>query len=239
MNRLFFINLIFIIHKSGICFGLCGEGLEIPEKCGQHNPNGLGGMVSSLQNRSLYSQYAEFPWMMAVTIERHNKDNSVLVSFQSGGSLIHPKVVLTTAHNIAGIDPKKLVVRGGEWDTQSVNEMCAHVERKVEKAIRHEQFTRNNLQNDIALLILQESFELTPFINTICLPPKGSNFDNQRCLASGWGKDKFGKLGIFQTVLKKIDLRIVPHLKCQDMLRKTRLTDNFILHEDFLCAGNW
>lgn len=216
---------------------LCKDAFfDTPEKCGFHNSKGLGGQVSSMQNSSLYTQYAEFPWMMVVLVERP-VGSSVVPFYQSGGSLIHPKIVMTAAHNIVGIDPLKLVVRGGEWDTQSEKEMCEHVERKVERVINHEQFVRQNLRNDIALLVLTEEFELTPFINTICLPPKGMNFDNRRCLSGGWGKTKFGKAGIHQVFLKKIELPIVPNADCQKKLRMTRLGSDFKLHDGFLCAG--
>jgi Serine protease Clip domain PPAF-2/Trypsin len=133
---------------------ICKDGLKpAPTKCGFRNRNGLGGKINSIQNLTLYSQYAEFPWMTAILVERPFGEKMQSV-YQAGGSLIHPKVVLTTAHNIAGIDPKKLVARAGEWDTQSENEMCRHADQKVKKVIRHENFTRNNLQNDIVSLSL-------------------------------------------------------------------------------------
>lgn len=207
-----------------------------PEKCGWRNPKGLGGELRSEQNHTHYAQYAEFPWMIAL-LEQLNVNGSIVPFFRGGGSLIHPKVVLTTAHNIDGFDFEKLVIRAGEWDTQTENEICLHEERLVERVIKHEQFNRQNLQNDIALLVLKNEFQLTPFINTICLPPKGSNFDNRRCFTSGWGRNKFGREGFYQVFLKKMDLPIVSSSKCQDQLRKTRLGKDFELHEGFLCAG--
>jgi len=46
-----------------------------------------------------------------------------------------------------------------------------------------------------------------------------------------------GKNGVEQHILKKIDMPIVQHDKCLDLLRKTRLGSNYHLHESFLCAG--
>jgi plasma kallikrein len=207
-----------------------------PKQCGYRNAKGLGGELKSLQNRTMYAQFAEFPWMVAV-IEVAVLGNLKLPVHVGGGSLIHPKVVLSAAHKIVKKDPKKLVVRAGEWDTQTENEMVPHQERKVQKVIAHEDFNPGNKQNSILLLILDNAFEMTAFINTICLPPKGMNFDNQRCFTSGWGKDKFGSKGVHQAFLKKIDLPMVEHSKCQEMFRKTRLGSDFILHEGFVCAG--
>ena len=46
-----------------------------------------------------------------------------------------------------------------------------------------------------------------------------------------------GKEGLYQVILKKIDLPIVPRDTCQDRLRKTQLGKYFNLHESFICAG--
>jgi plasma kallikrein len=214
---------------------LCNkEDFKVPTKCGQHNPKGIGGEVRSMQNKTLYAQYAEFPWMIVIMVERPENDTKVL-KYHCGGSLIHPKVVLTTAHNIAGIEPSKFVVRGGEWDTESNGEMCEHQDRKIKTVIRHPEFVRSTLHNDIALLVLHRGFEMTAFVNTICLPPVNTNFDCERCFSAGWGKDKFG--GVYQKFLKKVELPVVPHDECERSLRENALGRNFTLSDDFLCAG--
>ena len=221
---------------------ICGVDsvFHTPEKCGFHNKKGLGGTAESKQGNVIYAQFAEFPWMTAIIVNR-NINGTYIPVYQSGGSLIHPRVVLTTAHNLANINTNRLMVRAGEWDTQTSNEICPHEERKVQKVIIHENFVKanllDNLQNNLALLILNKEFPLSPFINTVCLPPKNANFDNQRCLSSGWGKSKFGRSGLFQVFLKKVELPVVPHAVCQEMFRKTRLGPDFVLNESFLCAG--
>jgi Trypsin len=90
-----------------------------------------------------------------------------------------------------------------------------------------------------ALLILENEFEMSSFINTVCLPPKGFNFDNQRCVSSGWGKDKFGKAGFHQVFLKKVEIPVVSRDTCETLLKRTRLGADFKLNEGFLCAGKY
>jgi secreted trypsin-like serine protease len=93
------------------------------------------------------------------------------------------------------------------------------------------------LKNDIALLFLKEQVILAPHINTACLPYQDMEFNYQRCYASGWGRDKFGKEGQYQVILKNIELPVVEFNECQDRLRTTRLTKFFKLHRSFMCAG--
>lgn len=74
-------------------------------------------------------------------------------------------------------------------------------------------------------------------MNTVCLPPQDYLFDHQICHATGWGKDKFGKDGLFQVIMKRVELPVVPHIECQSKLRETRLGRHFLLDHSFLCAG--
>lgn len=214
---------------------------KLPDKCGFRNLKGLGGTVGTFQDETnpakkdvIYSHYAEFPWMVGIMEILGGHDIVI-----GGGSLIHPKVVLSSAHNTVNSSINNLIVRGGEWDAGTPNEMCKHVDKKVAEIIRHEKFNLAdaNYQNDIALIFLKEAFELTPFINTICLPPPNFNFDRQICVSSGWGKTQFNPDAQIQLVLKKVVLPVVPHADCQTMLRKTLLGVDFKLHNHFLCAG--
>jgi plasma kallikrein len=146
--------------------------------------------------------------------------------------------VLTAAHCVYKKMDSNLRVRAGEWDSQTTDEIFAHEERQVLSIKLHEHFESKNLLNDVALLFLAgEPLALTNAINTVCLPPQNYDSDNQRCLASGWGKTIFGKFGEYSVILKKVELPIVPHAQCQTNMRATRLGASFILHESFLCAG--
>lgn len=97
-------------------------------------------------------------------------------------------------------DGAQLVARVGEWDTQTTNEIYRHQNVKVARVIVHPDFQRGNLHNDFALLILENPVNLGENVDTVCLPNSGFVPLSRECYATGWGKDKFGKLGFVITL---------------------------------------
>ncbi|XP_071543203.1 phenoloxidase-activating factor 2-like [Panulirus ornatus] len=207
---------------------------EYEPKCGRRNLQGVHARILGFQENQ--AQFGEFPWMTAVLREEIVAEKAVNL-YVCGGSLIHPSIVLTAAHCVASHKANILKVRLGEWDTQRTYELYPHQDRGVAKVVIHEDYLAGPLFNDFALLILDEPADLVPNVDTICLPGTAPNYNINDCWATGWGKDKFGKEGAFQNVLKKINLRTSEHGACQQALRKTRLGGDFILDSSFLCAG--
>ncbi|XP_013146577.1 PREDICTED: tryptase-like [Papilio polytes] len=206
--------------------------------CGWRN-----GDNSKTMSDSERAEFAEFPWIVAilkVVLKNPDKpEEGKEYLYTSGGSVIHPRVVLTTAHNIFEKNIK-LLTRAGEWDTNSQDEVLPYQDRNVERVIIHEQFNtvRVNLFNDVALLVLDQALEFAPNVNSICLPPVGKRaVSGIRCFSAGWGKTKFGTAGSYQAVLKKVDIPVIDRSRCQRELRLTRLGPVFKLHNTFMCAG--
>lgn len=130
-----------------------------------------------------------------------------------------------------------LIVRAGEWDTETTHELFPHSDHRIREVVIHKGFNSGGLQNDIALLFLEEPVIIAHHVNTICLPHQDASFDHSRCFATGWGKDSFGKGGKYQAILRKVELPIVPFELCAEIMKSTRLGARFKLHESFICAG--
>ncbi|KAH8389138.1 serine protease 44 [Drosophila serrata] len=203
---------------------------ETPEGCGYTNPNGVGFKITGAVNQE--AEFGEFPWMLAIL-----REDGPLNLYECGGALIAPNVVLTAAHCVHNKQPNTIVVRAGEWDTQTKTEIIPHEDRYVKEIVYHEQFNKGSLYNDVAVLLLESSFDLQMNIQPVCLPNVQDVFDYDRCYATGWGKNKFGKEGEYQVILKKVDMPVVPGETCQSNLRATRLGRHFLLHDSFICAG--
>ncbi|XP_058123689.1 phenoloxidase-activating enzyme-like [Anopheles coustani] len=199
-------------------------------ECGKSNPNGL---VYRFEGNRSYAQYGEFPWM--VVIMATNSDLS-LKKIVGGGSLIHPKFVVSAAHIFkAG---EEYLARFGEWDLQGTNksnEPYPVQDIKIERNITHPAYIKLGLRNDIALVKLVEEVTFQHHIRPICLPKPDDVFDGQRCISTGWGVD--AHTSKFANVLKRIDLPVIPRETCLQMFRATRLSIFFELHESVLCAG--
>ncbi|NP_001037053.1 phenoloxidase-activating factor 2-like [Bombyx mandarina] len=214
------------------------ETLPMNQGCGWRNPDGVAFRTTGDVDGE--TKFGEFPWMVAILkvepVDDNEPEGQKLNVYVGGGSLIHPNVVLTAAHYVAAA--KELKIRAGEWDTQNTKEIYPYQDRTVKEIVIHKDFNKGNLFYDIALLFLETPVDSAPNVGVACLPPARERAPaGVRCFATGWGKDKFGKEGRYQVIMKKVDVPVVDRNTCQSQLRRTRLGRFFQLHSTFMCAG--
>ncbi|XP_016986315.2 LOW QUALITY PROTEIN: phenoloxidase-activating factor 2 [Drosophila rhopaloa] len=199
--------------------------------CGYSNSKGLYYQLDGYNDGESF--FAEFPWMVALMDMEGN--------YICGGSLIHPQLVLTSAHNVANYSEDSLLARAGDWDLNSQTELHPYQMRPISGLYRHENFNRQTFYNDIALAVLERPFQLAPHIQPICLPPAKTpdledHLQNVHCVATGWGH-RNSTSRVMEHLLKRIELPVLDHESCQRLLRRTILGRRYRFHASFLCAG--
>lgn len=201
----------------------------VDQKCGISNPQGL---IYNVESNLTYAKYAEFPWTVAIFQLTFSSKDIVLIHV-GGGTLIHPKFVVTTAHTLK--KPHRYVARFGEWNMKSDAEIYPAKDIGVEEQILHPSYRDSYLlENDIALAVLKESVIYSPHIRPLCLPNEEDAFVGKRCIATGWGLDV--RTGSPASIMKRIELNVEPRTLCQRFYRLTDPDSALQLHRSAMCA---
>nr|XP_034837891.1 phenoloxidase-activating factor 2-like [Maniola hyperantus] len=163
----------------------------------------------------------ETPWLVIVKdLSNVSESGNTYAGSVGGGTLIHPSVVLTTAHTVRGKRDLQVIARGDETQT-----------RDVDSVVMHEDFSKANLRNDIALLFLFEPMRLSRRVRVACLSVAAATAP-ARCEAIEWAHSSPE-----QKAIATIDVPLLIHQDCQSKFRRTRLGWFFELNESFMCAG--
>lgn len=175
----------------------------------------------------------QLPSLVAVVKQLSDKVNWLIAM----GSLIHPQVILTSAHglNVSSQDLFVLtnVYRLDNFSRQVETYSYVSQERAVKSIVLHPSFDAKKLHNDIALLIVNEPFIISneKFTNLACLPINIKARIN--CFAASFGE-------VFNSFssLDKVELSFHDNVRCQKMLRDGGILSPFFkLHKSFVCAG--
>ncbi|GFU39751.1 trypsin-1 [Trichonephila clavipes] len=175
----------------------------------------------------------EFPWQ--VSLQRHFEKNNGIYHI-CGGTIIAKDWVLTAAHCIRISKIYSYRVVAGTNDLLDENKIrslsrSSYSVHKVFDAYVHEAFSTQTLQNDIALLKVEPSFDLDRsdgMLKAACLPPPGYE-PHGYAVVSGWGTMKEGSR-IIPTKLQAVSVPIITDDACRQAYGKA-------IVETMLCAG--
>ncbi|XP_068753358.1 chymotrypsinogen A-like [Montipora capricornis] len=148
-----------------------------------------------------------------------------------GGSLIRNDWVVTAAHCVDRMpNPNSYTVVVGAHRRNGRTQVQQTL--RVKKLFKHEQFSRRNLRNDVALLQLERSITLSSKINTVCLPKENSRVSpGTQCFITGWGRTVGG--GNAADTLQQAMLPVAEHSKCSRVNGRLLPVDE----KSMVCAG--
>lgn len=201
------------------------------DNCGIAN-EAVGIIIGGTDARDGY-----WPWNVAIYL----RQNSSLVYFRCGGTIINHRTLITTATCLMGgemqISAEKLIVTVRESSLFSISaKKLAIKEIKI-----HENFTtdessttRTKLRFDfnVALLITSKDIPFSPQVNPICLPNSMKyDFRDKMGFVVGWGFNEHFQMS---ENLKQLELPTFPLLDC--FYRNRAFFNGFSTKKNF-CAG--
>jgi len=144
-----------------------------------------------------------WPWIARLTLAGAGKYAGKY--FSCGGTLIHPRYVLTASHCLTDTDVSKTYVTLGDHERK----LPDSTEQKIyaKRLILHQKYDGNKYTDDIGLIELQNPAKLSEGVQLGCLSDAtftAGLTNTSLCYAAGWGRLQFR--GKSPKVLQEVQL---------------------------------
>ncbi|XP_011716052.1 serine protease 30-like isoform X1 [Macaca nemestrina] len=197
------------------------HGDVLPSECGHSKEAGriVGGQDT---------QEERWPWQVGLWLAS--------VGHICGGSLIHPRWVLTAAHCfLRSEDPRLYRVKVGGL-TPSLSEPHSTLVT-VKRLLVHSSYRGATTSGDIALMELEFPLQASQF-SPVCLPgPQTPLAIGSLCWVTGWGSTQERALA---SVLQEVAVPLLDSNACELMyhLGEPSLAGQRLIQDDMICAGS-
>uniref|UniRef100_A0A8W7NS14 Peptidase S1 domain-containing protein n=1 Tax=Anopheles atroparvus TaxID=41427 RepID=A0A8W7NS14_ANOAO len=168
----------------------------------------------------------EFPHMARLGFV----DEKGAVTFQCGATLISEQWVMTAAHCI---ESTNIIIRLGEIKDNDPDAEDP-VDEWVVKIVKHPNYKRPKVYNDIALLKLQNPVRFSLRIRPACLY-SSSEIDRKKSIATGFGATR--SFGSASKELLKVTLDLFSTPECDPYFQRNKRVPQGLSHTQ-LCAGH-